>query len=171
MNEKLIFNKNLGQSGQLNGANSEFDLSQCQEITALPVVSIWPPTNQTRTLWNRMSTYNLYAETTIFIFNLSLYEYPRSALLRWFAVHSQNIWDFIYFPPPYSMFRTCLLLRQFSVLSQEGGPAQAFFTLLIGSPDVFRLWKEPINSLLYVRASVRTSVCPSVCSGPTALTV
>ena len=37
--------------------------------------------------------------------------------------------------------------------------------------DVFRLWKEPINSLLYARASVRTSVCPSVCSGPTALTV
>ena len=35
---------------------------------------------------------------------------------------------------------------------------------LIGSPDVFRLRKEPINSLSCVRASVRALVC----SGPTA---
>ena len=35
--------------------------------------------------------------------------------------------------------------------------------VLVGSPDVFRLQKEPINSLSYVRTSAR--------SGPTALTV
>ena len=32
------------------------------------------------------------------------------------------------------------------------------FWTLFGSPDVFRLWKEPINSLSYVRTCVRTSV-------------
>ena len=39
--------------------------------------------------------------------------------------------------------------------------------LIFGSPDVFRLRKEPINSLSFVRTSVR----PCVRSGPTALTV
>ena len=39
--------------------------------------------------------------------------------------------------------------------------------LFCGSPDAFRLRKEPINSLSYVRTYVRTYVS----SGPTALTV
>ena len=35
INEELSFNKKLGHLGQLNWANSEFDLSQRQETTAL----------------------------------------------------------------------------------------------------------------------------------------
>ena len=44
---------------------------------------------------------------------------------------------------------------------------QYYVLLFFGSPDVFRLRKEPINSLLCVRTYVRTYVS----SGPTALIV
>ena len=41
INEKLSFKKNFGHLGQLNGANSEFDLSQRRETTALRACLIY----------------------------------------------------------------------------------------------------------------------------------
>ena len=57
-----------------------------------------------------------------------------------------------------------LYARKLSFAPQGGFDPK---TPLFGSPDVFRLRKEPINSLSSVRTYVRTYVR----SGPTALTV
>ena len=55
-----------------------------------------------------------------------------------------------------------LCARKFSFVTQGGFTPQKYPFLakmvLFGSPDVFRLRKEPINSLSYVRTSVRACV-------------
>ena len=55
-------------------------------------------------------------------------------------------------------FGLSVVCSKILVCPPGGVPQIAPFSFIIGSPDVFRLRKEPINSLSYVRAYVRACV-------------